>query len=46
MKWAEGEVAENRVEPEAVSPCTLGHKRAEMPVQSLEGVVVQRSRPE
>ena len=45
-RWVEGEVDENHVGPEAVSPCTPGHKRAETPVQSPIGVAVQRNHPE
>lgn len=39
------EVGENHAEPAAVWPCTPGHKRAATPVQSPEGVAVQRSHP-
>ena len=45
MRWEEVEEDENHAEPEAVSPCTPGHRTAGTPVQSPAGVAVQRNHP-
>lgn len=46
MRWEEVEEDENHAEPEAVSPCTPGHKTAGTPVQLPVEVAVQRIHPE